>query len=216
MKLFKKYFLFIIALGLILISALNVSLTKNDLVYRPTDNFVFFAVIFIITLVVTVLGVLFRKFAGRLSKVSVCFLPLITIILNFTSEVSFDYAVEYTNPDTFYSKAILFITFAASLVLFFTNVKRVWAIIVQGVFIMIVNLIFLMGFVLALMLDNFGAIEIVDSYYSHDNEYIVRIIEHDAGALGFDRVKKLYDNKPNINLLLGGIYDDAVVTSAED
>ena len=83
----KKNFISIIAGVLILFSVFGVLLTINRLVYRPKNYLVFFIVYSVITVVVTVFGIKFKSYAGRLSKISACFLPLLAVILSFNSAV---------------------------------------------------------------------------------------------------------------------------------
>ncbi|MBQ4516238.1 MAG: hypothetical protein II978_05565 [Clostridia bacterium] len=195
----------IIGIIMLILSVLNLIISKVDCIYRPKSYAVFGVVYLIISAIIVFFSIKYKNDANKISKKFAVFLPIIALIYVITLAFSFDLSIDYKTYSLLYYEMLFAVTIIFSLIIFFAYCHIIWLKIVVGVISLGVGALF--GFVLfiTLIFTNFGESKIIQTISSPNGIYVARFITHDSGALGGDTCVRVRNEKPKMLLFLGSV-----------
>ena len=157
---------------MLVLSVLNLIISRLDYIYRP-KSYVLFLVMYIILVVsITFISIRYRCETKKVSKIFASFLPLIALIYLITLLFSFDFSIDYKTYSLLYYEILFAITLVSSLVIFFIYHHIKWLKIIVGIISAGVGALFGFVFFISLIFTNFGKSDILQIINSPDNTYV--------------------------------------------
>lgn len=188
---------------MLVLSVLNLIISKSDYVYRPKNYVLFLVVYIILAVAMSFCSIKFKEKSKKNDLAS--FLPLIAIIYLITLLFSFDFSIDYKTYSLLYYEVIFVVTLVSSLIIFFIYNNIKWVKIIVGIISAGIGALFCFVLFISLIFMNFGRSDILQIVNSPDSTYVAIAISHDEGALGGDTCVRVRKNKQRVNLLIGSI-----------
>lgn len=205
MKRVKSTINSVVLIIMIILSAFNVIMAKFDYVYRPKNFNLFCLVYIILSAVIAVFSIVYKKSASRLSAESASVLPIIALIYLVTCLYFMDMSMPYSLLA--YETAFA-TTMGFSLVLFFVYSSKEWLKIIVGVLSFFIGVLFAFVVLVTIIFTDFGKTETVQKLTSPNDTYVASVMKHDAGATGGATSVSVYNLESEISLLLGDLLPD--------
>ena len=193
----------LVGIVMIVLSVLNLIISKLDYLYRPKSYILFFAIYLILSILSTYFSVKYKKYASNTSRRIASFMPLIVLAYLFTLLFCFDIKIDNRMNNIFYYELLFTITISSSLVLFFVYNKVKWLKICIAVIVGIFAYFFAQVLFLSMLFSNFGENTVVQTVKSPDNTYVAWVVSSDQGALGGSTEVYVRDIQKDIHLVSG-------------
>ncbi len=187
----------------IVLTIINVVINKLGYMYRPHNYTLFFILYLVLTSGVTIISVINRNNASKISKTVGSFMPIISITYIVTFIFCFDLITDNGDDNILYCELLFAIITITSLVIFFVYNKiallKLCVVILTSIFAILFSLVLFISIIFA----NFGENTIVQTVSSPDNSYLAFVVSSDQGALGGSTKVYVRNIKKEVNFISG-------------
>ena len=170
----------ILAMILLVFSAINIFLYAIDYLFQPVNYGLF--LLFCIAGAVTATVFSLRNRAGnsKLSAVFGALMPLFALVFVISSGI----VLEYIEPHNFYYEVLSAVFMICALIIFFSSVKKKGIRIAAGILTAVLSVPCVFFLYIMLLFCNFGSNTIIQTVTSPDEAYCAWVVSSDQGALG--------------------------------
>ncbi|MBU5449279.1 hypothetical protein [Acetivibrio sp. MSJd-27] len=193
----------ILAMILLVFSAINIFLYAIDYLFQPVNYGLF--LLFCIAGAVTATVFSLRNRAGnsKLSAVFGALMPLFALVFVISSGFVLDFNPEYIEPHNFCYVVISSVFMICALIIFFSSVKKKGIRIAAGILTAVLSVPCVFFLYIMLLFSNFGSNTILQTVTSPDEAYCAWAVSSDQGALGGDTCLYVRNIKKDVFIGIG-------------